>query len=269
MVQRARKIFAQWNNKWMRQWGRDESSPRFGRGNQRNKRKANRWATTGLVLVVFLLCSCIVVVFLRVLLASTAHSFTSLPEPISEKMDDLQIAPVNYSRNDYDGLPSCDRIVAFADEKGNGFGAQVNRVLEAAVLARFVGAVFILPTTKDWNYGCGLFKTWNCYFEDLRGECLGQDSKVHQIQALFSSFELGSCSSTLEEIPIGNGCWVAGSEKSERFIHMHLVKYFEEYQDPSSQMLSAVRSAAHSIIDLNPSLQSLLAKVRYAPRLPT
>jgi len=43
---------------------------------------------------------------------------------------------------------------------------------------------------------------------------------------------------------------------------MHLVKYLEEYQDPNAQMLRAVRSAASSIIDLNPSLQSLLAKVR-------
>uniref|UniRef100_A0A7S0G0F2 O-fucosyltransferase family protein n=1 Tax=Rhodosorus marinus TaxID=101924 RepID=A0A7S0G0F2_9RHOD len=184
MVQRARKILARWNRKWMREWGREQSSLYFGHESSAGKRKTYCWKSSRTIPVTFLLCLCLVVVFLRVLLASFAHSFSNLPESISEKKDELRTGTVNCSRSDYDVLPSCDRIVAFSDEKGKGFGAQVNRMLEAAVLARFVGAAFILPTTKDWNYGCGNFKTWSCYFEELHGECLGKDSKVHQVRSI-------------------------------------------------------------------------------------
>lgn len=65
---------------------------------------------------------------------------------------------------------TADRLVVFQVKKFNGFGAQFLRLIDAAALAGELGRSLCFHRAKYWNYGCGVFRGWDCYFEGLQCE---------------------------------------------------------------------------------------------------
>eukprot|EP00177_Eucheuma_denticulatum_P001833 GFKZ01003272.1.p1 GENE.GFKZ01003272.1~~GFKZ01003272.1.p1 ORF type:complete len:364 (+),score=50.12 GFKZ01003272.1:182-1273(+) len=65
---------------------------------------------------------------------------------------------------------SPDRLLVFQVTKFNGFGAQFLRLIDAAAFAKELDRSLCFHRAKYWNYGCGVFQGWNCYFQGLQCE---------------------------------------------------------------------------------------------------
>lgn len=55
----------------------------------------------------------------------------------------------------------------YTPRHSNGFGAQLLHLLDAAAVAQLMNppAVLCVTRTRYWNYGCGPYKGWGCYFK--------------------------------------------------------------------------------------------------------
>lgn len=78
-------------------------------------------------------------------------------------------------------IPSCQRVVMYHDQKGNGLGAQVLRVLDSYLLARQLNATLLVARQMYWNYGCDMYLTWECYFEPVTPYCEGSDGELRRV----------------------------------------------------------------------------------------
>jgi len=166
-------------------------------------------------------------------------------------------------------LPSCERVITFADEKNNGFGAQLNRVLETVAYAWSIDAVFVLPRLKHWNYGCGRYRSWDCYFEPEDDVCVTKSSTVMKVKDFLAVFTPQQCSTPLELTPIGSGCWVAGNVLSEKFVHGEILRLFR-HDSPDkarSKVLELMHRSAKAVLHFNVELEGMFSKVRAALNL--
>lgn len=81
-------------------------------------------------------------------------------------------------------IPSCGRVVIYHDQKGNGLGAQVLRVLDTYLLAYRTNSTLLVARQMYWNYGCDLFVTWDCYFEPVTPYCIGSNDELQRVGAV-------------------------------------------------------------------------------------
>lgn len=59
------------------------------------------------------------------------------------------------------------QVFRYTPRHSNGFGAQVLHLLDAVAVAQLMNppAVLCVTQTRYWNYGCGPYKGWGCYFK--------------------------------------------------------------------------------------------------------
>lgn len=71
--------------------------------------------------------------------------------------------------------PACGRSVVTVETKFNGFGAQLLRRAAALSVAVSRSAVLVAAPARWWNYGCGLYRGWDCYFVPPVRSCVADE----------------------------------------------------------------------------------------------
>ncbi|GAB0492039.1 hypothetical protein MMPV_003298 [Pyropia vietnamensis] len=71
--------------------------------------------------------------------------------------------------------PACGRSVVTVETKFNGFGAQLLRRAAALSVAASRSAVLVAAPARWWNYGCGLYRGWDCYFVPPVKSCVADE----------------------------------------------------------------------------------------------
>ena len=69
-----------------------------------------------------------------------------------------------FDRESLRGQRPVKPVLVFVESRFNGFGAQLLRILDAFSLSTQVSSSFCIHEGKYWNYGCGQFRGWSCYF---------------------------------------------------------------------------------------------------------
>lgn len=172
-------------------------------GNLRSQAKPvlfPRWQSTSKQLV-FVVGLAGVVALLLFLLLKKPYSGVSEPSGFFAGRDAVSMAMSVRHRDGGGGLGvrSCDKILALTPLRGNGFGAQLNWVLETASLALLYNASIFMPKEEYWNYGCGKFTGWECYFQELQEFCGFQgDRRLYRVRpvllATHKVLPTGACS---------------------------------------------------------------------------
>lgn len=60
-----------------------------------------------------------------------------------------------------------DITIVYEETRQNGLGAQLLRLLDALAVADITGGSVCRIEKRYWNYGCGPYKGWACYFDTL------------------------------------------------------------------------------------------------------